>query len=196
MHGESAHLTLSALHNLSMVFEQAGRAQDAVRVDEQILRGRTALLGETHPQTLATMNNLASKYTALGRLDDARRLLRQAIGTGERVFGAEHPQLGVFVHSLGEVEIASQNFREAEGFITRAVAIYRPQRAQFLGLALYQLAQVVARQGRSREAVAYLGEAIAAGYKPSVAPDADPHLTSLQSLPEFQATVAGMKNAK
>jgi tetratricopeptide (TPR) repeat protein len=184
---------LVALNNLAMLYDEEGRLAEAVPIGEEILAGRRALLGPTHPLTIMSMNNLAYMYKNQSRFDEARQLLAEAIATGERVLGEKHPETAIYVHSLAEVEISAGNRAEAERLLQRAIAAYRLQRSyQFLPVALYQLAQVVASAGRE-EAAGYLREAIAAGYQPPVPPSEDPAFAPIKTTPAFQRAISQIR---
>ena len=174
-------------HNLAMVYHRQDRIAEAIELVERVLASRRRTLGSDHPLTLAALNNLATEYQSLKKFQEARNLLNEAIATGERVLGAAHPQLGAFVHSLGEVEFDDGRYETAVVHFTRALSIYKRQTShQFLPQLLYQLAQSTARLGRLDDALEFLGQALAAGYKPTLPPADDPHLAALRTIPRFQ----------
>ena len=186
IHAADSPQVLSLLNNVAVVYKQQGRIADAVKLDEEVLAIRRRTLGSDHPLTIGSLNNLATGYQRLKRFQEARQLLAEAISTGERVLGPAHPRLGLIVHSLGEVEFGDGSYETAVSHFTRALNIYRRQtNLQFLPQLLYQLAQATARLGRGDEALEYLGQALAAGYKPTPPPADDPHLASLRSHPGF-----------
>jgi tetratricopeptide (TPR) repeat protein len=134
------------------------------------------------------MNNLAAGLMALKRYDEARSVLDRAIGVGERVWGADHPQFGLLLHTRGELAAATGELDLAEACLDRkGYATYRP-------LALYELAQVSARLGRTEPAVDLLARALELGYAPEgSAPSVadDPQLASIRAHPRFRALASG-----
>ncbi len=143
------------------------------------------------------LNNLASAYTSQGRLAEARPLLQRGIAIGERVWGPEHPSYGVIIHSLGELETADGELDQAERLLAQALGIYELQRGfEYLGLVLYQLAQVSARQVKHEQALDFLGRALEEGYEYEGGPDGfrdDPALLSLRDSPRFDALAAAAR---
>jgi non-specific serine/threonine protein kinase/serine/threonine-protein kinase len=191
LHGEQHAHALSAQNNLAEAYYLQGRGPEAMALDERTLQLRRQTLGDKHPSTLSSMNNLAFRYQAAGRFDDARKLLVQALSIGEQVYGPEHPEVGICFHTLGEVELAAGKYADATRFFQRSIAIYRRlPTALYLPLALYELAQATAMQGDRAVAVAAITEALKLGYKPTVAPQDDPHFKSLKDSPQFQQAFA------
>ncbi len=65
---------LASRHNLAVAYQEAGRINEAITLDELPLAARERILGPDHPDTLATRSNLAVDYQAAGRTDEARDL--------------------------------------------------------------------------------------------------------------------------
>jgi non-specific serine/threonine protein kinase/serine/threonine-protein kinase len=187
--------TLVALNNLSGLYHAQERYEDSARLDAEILEARRRTLGETHPQTIDAMNNLAYCLIALKRYDEARGVLERAIALGEKVWGVTHPQFGLLLHTRGELAAARGDLKAAEADLLRALQSYdRREYANYRPLALYELAQVEARLGKTDPAIGHLERALATGYRPSgSAPpfSEDPKLASLRAHPRFEALAAG-----
>jgi hypothetical protein len=66
--------TLASRHNLAVAYQEAGRIDEAIALDELTLAARERILGPDHPDILATRSNLAVDYQAAGRTDQARDL--------------------------------------------------------------------------------------------------------------------------
>jgi hypothetical protein len=62
------------MNNLARCYVALNRHEDALRLYEETLRRRNALLGPNHLDTRATLNDLANHYTSLGRPADAAKL--------------------------------------------------------------------------------------------------------------------------
>ncbi len=192
--GEDHPARLTALSNLSGLYHAQDRYEDSARLDAEILEARRRTLGEDHPQTIAAMNNLAACLIALERYDEARPVLDRAIAIGERVWGADHPQFGLLLHTRGELAAAEGDLKAAEAHLARALALYdRQGYAAYRPLALYELAQVSARLGKTEPALDFLARALEAGYEPQGSAPAftsDPQLGALRAHPRFRALAA------
>ena len=189
--GSDHPATLVALNNLSGLYHARERHEDSLRLDREILEARRRTLGEDHPQTIDALNNLAYSLTALKRHDEARAVLERAIGLGEKVWGVNHPQYGLLLHTRGELAAAMGDLAGAEPDLLRALQAYdQREYATYRPLALYELAQVSARLGKTEAALGFLERALDQGYAPTgSAPPfvEDPQLASLRAHPRFEA---------
>ena len=59
--------TLKSRSNLANDYQEAGRVDEAIALNEQTLADRKRVLGPDHPDTLKSRSNLASAYRAAGR---------------------------------------------------------------------------------------------------------------------------------
>ena len=89
--GPSHADALVARNNLAGAYESAGRTDDALALNEQVLVDRSRVLGEDHPDTLTSLNNLAGTYESRGRLTEAITLYEQVLVDRSRVLGEDHP---------------------------------------------------------------------------------------------------------
>ncbi|WP_189136043.1 tetratricopeptide repeat protein, partial [Wenjunlia tyrosinilytica] len=83
--------TLTARSNLAASYWQAGRTDDAIQLNEQVLDESERILGPHHPDTLTARNNLANSYAQARRTDDAIQLHEQVLDERERILGPHHP---------------------------------------------------------------------------------------------------------
>ena len=198
--GDNHLTTLATLNNLAFVYDRLGRLDEAIALDEEVLARRTRFLGADHPEVATSMNNLAFRYEKAGRHDAAKQMLGRGLELARRVWGADHPNYAVVVHTLGEFEMAGGNSAAAEEHLSHALRVYRLQPAhQHLPLALYQLAQVTAEQGKTREALRFLSDALARGYKhggDALGFADDPKLASLRESPEFSRLITTARAAR
>ncbi|WP_224274464.1 tetratricopeptide repeat protein [Streptomyces sp. LS1784] len=70
---------------------EAGRTDEAVRLQEQVLADRRHLVDTDHPDTLMARHDLAAVYWNAGRPDEAVEMVRQAVADLDRVLGPDHP---------------------------------------------------------------------------------------------------------
>ena len=67
-------LTPLSMSNLAAAYQQIGRLNDSVTLNEEALKIHKAKLGTDHPNTILVISNLGGVYREAGRLDDARTM--------------------------------------------------------------------------------------------------------------------------
>jgi tetratricopeptide (TPR) repeat protein len=82
---------LTARADLAYSYRSAGRANDAITLEEQVLVDSVEVLGERHPDTLTARANLASSYWSAGRTNDAITLEEQVLVDRVEILGQRHP---------------------------------------------------------------------------------------------------------
>ncbi len=90
-HGPDHPNTLTARNNLAGSYSGAGRNDEAITIQEQVLADRERILGVDHPDTLRARNNLAGSYSGAGRNDEAITIQEQVLADRERILGVDHP---------------------------------------------------------------------------------------------------------
>ncbi len=108
--------TQSLLHWVAVAYEDAGRVDEARRMDEEHLELSTKLLGPKHPLTLHARSAVAQHIT-----DPLRRRAAQEgiIADSTEIFGGDHPytlamraQLASSVEKSGDIALALSMFEE------------------------------------------------------------------------------------
>ena len=108
--------TLNTMSNLARACQTAGRRDDAIRLYEAVLKGRTKALGPAHGKTLATRANLAVAYLAAKRYADAEGLLREDLS----IRSENKSDLWVRFHTmslLGSALLGRAQYVEAESYL-------------------------------------------------------------------------------
>jgi len=83
-------------NNLARAYRNIGRLQEALALNEQILRSRERIFGADNRWTLGSQEFLAEIYWDVGRVDEAFALLEQSLSTADAIFGQDSPySLGV-----------------------------------------------------------------------------------------------------
>ncbi|MFH8939528.1 tetratricopeptide repeat protein, partial [Streptomyces griseosporeus] len=83
--------TLTARVNLAFSYWLAGRTNEAIAIEEQVVASRERVVGGDHPSTLIARANLASSYQQAGRTNEAIFINEQVLADAERVLGRDHP---------------------------------------------------------------------------------------------------------
>lgn len=90
--GALDELSLSAVEELAIVRQQAGRFDQAEVLYLRAFEGREALLGREHPDTLRVLARLAVVYRYTERWHEAERIHREAVAVNRVHYGDEHPR--------------------------------------------------------------------------------------------------------
>src|SRR5271156_1517144 len=92
-HFEQQELKLQYANITSWIgryYQEVGRYEMALKMQEGALTVRRALLGEEHPSTLDSMHNLASVLDDQGKYKEAEAMYRQTMELRETISGKEH----------------------------------------------------------------------------------------------------------
>ncbi len=146
---------LSTLSNLGQVYFQQERYADAERVTAEALARARRVLGNEHRETLNYVNNLAMAKRRLNKMDEAGALYREGYETTSRMFGATAGPTLVSMVNLSSFYGRAGMCAEYGSFVEETVTVCRAHSmpdTPNLGLALRNLAQCRAAQGRPAEA--------------------------------------------
>ena len=91
--------TINARSNLAITYKHLGKYEDAERLQIEVLRLRSSLLGAEHPDTIFAMGNLANTQHSLEKYADAEKLQIEVLDLGNRIFGEEHPKTITAAHN-------------------------------------------------------------------------------------------------
>ena len=120
--------TLEAYAEYSMVMQQKGRAEDAVKLERFVLEGRERLLGLDHPLTLDSLNRLGFNLRQLGRYKEAEvHAQRELEGKQRRVdcdptdWNAQK-DLVIAMTNVGHIYLRQGKSHDAEAIFRNATA--------------------------------------------------------------------------
>ena len=88
--GDPEDNILAVQGNLAVTYNQLGRREEALRIEQDVYTGRLNLNGEEHEVTLWAASNYATSLKDLKRFEEARALLRRTIPVARRVLGENH----------------------------------------------------------------------------------------------------------
>jgi tetratricopeptide (TPR) repeat protein len=98
---------------LANVYLDAGRTEEAVRLNEETLRLRESKLGPDDPETLRSRNNLAQAYGEAGRRADQMRMLEETLRLRELKLGPDHLSTLITRDNLGFAYLAAGRVGDA-----------------------------------------------------------------------------------
>jgi tetratricopeptide (TPR) repeat protein len=157
-HFEQQEQKLQYAHITSWIgqyYQAVGRYEMALKMQEDALTIRRALLGEEHPSTLDSMYNLASVLDDQGKYKEAETMHREELELCQKILGKEHPSTLMSTNNLAIVLKNQGKYKEAEIMHRRALEL----RQTILGKehpstleSMNNLAIVLENQGEYEEA--------------------------------------------
>jgi tetratricopeptide (TPR) repeat protein len=127
-----------------------------------------------HLDELAATDEVAlgSLLGDLGRFDEATAMLNAALKWREEHLGADHRDVGAAAYALGEVQLSSDHYREAEALFRRALKVDERMYGEDSELAAVDwsgIGKAIAREGKLNDGEAMLAKAEAMVAKASPA---------------------------
>ncbi len=199
--------TLICMNSLAYCYTALGRHAEALKLREETLALQKAKRGLNHPETLGSMNNLASSYSVMGRHGEALKLNQELLAIREAKFGPDHPetlgsrmnvasnlvQLGRAADAaaicLQTVEKWEKPNRTDAGSLYTA-ACFRAVAAAVLRSADKSPAGATQASAQADMAMAWLKQAVAAGYKNAANIASDHDLDALRDRSDFKKLAA------
>jgi serine/threonine protein kinase/tetratricopeptide (TPR) repeat protein len=204
--------TLRIMNDLANNYATLGRSGDALKLREETLQLLTSRYGPDHPATLTSMVNLANSYTTIGRHAEALKLREQILALRKTRFGTDHERTRKSMQDLAESLLALHRPAEAAAVIRQAAAIREQpstdprslyNAACFRAVAAGMLRAADTSPSAAKEAdveadraMAWLQQAVAAGYKDATHIKQDNDLDSLRAREDFKKLVAELGRAK
>jgi hypothetical protein len=200
--------TLRAMNSLSLSYEALGRHADALALREQTLALRKATLGPDHPDTLLSLWGVAAGLTKQGRGAEAVPVIDECV---RRAAGqAVHPDLLAGVLNLRLRHFAMS--RDGAGCRQTAEMWERLNRAD--ATSLYNAARMRAitatilraadpstagagqAEAEAERAMAWLSQAVAAGFNNAAHLRRDRGLDALRDRADFAKLVARLEGTR
>jgi non-specific serine/threonine protein kinase/serine/threonine-protein kinase len=201
--------TLETMHLLANCYTALGRHDNALKLRAEMLARRKTKFGPDHPDTLASMADVAWSLVMLARGAEAVPVIDECVrrAPGKPV----HPQLLLIAISLRLRHF--QKTKDAAGCRATAEMWERLQRTDaqslYAAACMRAVTAAVIREGKlpradaagiTREqadrAVAWLRQAVAAGFKNSAQMKQDKDLEALRNREDFQQLLAQMEAKK
>ena len=197
--------TAQSMNNVANCYFNLGRHADALKLREQTLALQKSTLGPDHPETLLSMFNLAESLVEMGRGVEALRLIDECLQRAE----------GKPVHPLliqSAVGLRMRHFEKSKDPVgCRATAeiwekLHRTDVDSLYSAACYRaVTAAVFREtdksdaadrksvAEADRAMAWLQQAVAAGYKDTAKMKKDKDLDAVRERPDFKKLVAELE---
>jgi serine/threonine protein kinase/tetratricopeptide (TPR) repeat protein len=200
--------TLASMELRALVLFDLGRRAEALKYHEETLALHKAVLGPDHPDTLWSMCNLAANYVRAGRLADARKLFDECL---KRVAGKDVDP-GV-IGQLTNVRLRYfEKTKDAAGCRattemweklerTDSDSLYKAAWMRAVTAAVIRVsdksaAAVKDAAAEADRAMAWLKQAIAAGYADAEHMAKDEDLAALRDREDFKKLLADLQAGK
>ena len=182
--GTDHRYTMNCRSNLASSYQQAGRTNDAITIEEAVLADRERILGPDHPDTLHSRANLAHSYWQIGRTDEAITIEEAVLADRKRILGPEHPNTLTTLNNLAHSYWQADRVHEATGIfetvLTDRERILGPDHPDTL-TSRANLAYSYREAGRVREATSIF-EAVLSDRERILGPDHPDTLSSRANL--------------
>jgi serine/threonine-protein kinase len=111
--------------SLAIIYAQAGRAGEAVALEQPVAAWRETHDGPDHPTTLIARYNLTTFLLRVGRLAEAAPIIEDVVERQRRVLGPRHDRLAGSLRTLARIRDAAGQSEEALPPIAEAIGIHR-----------------------------------------------------------------------
>jgi tetratricopeptide (TPR) repeat protein len=107
------------MQNVAIAYQDVGRKDEAIKLQEEVLTLRRKVLGPEHPDTLVAMNNLAIAYQDAGRKAEALNLFESALAVAlkrdpnSQASAETYAQLGFTLDAMGRGDEAIKSWEQA-----------------------------------------------------------------------------------
>ena len=152
-------------NDLGDVAYRHGDWNEAARLDRAAIDEYRRLPGGTYVEMAATLSNLGAVLIKQGKYEEAEPFVREGLELRRKLLGNAHPdtamslfRLSDLLYKEGEYEGAESAAKESVQVFSRALAI--PKDNPYFANPLMELGLILNKTGRSREAEAYLREAL------------------------------------
>jgi serine/threonine protein kinase len=190
--------TFQTMYNLAISYAALGRQGEALKLREEALALHEARLGPDHPRTLMSMWVVAHSLVELGRGAEAVPVIDECVrrATGQVVAARLLPRvMGLRLRHFQKAGDAAGCRQTAEMWeqVLRADAdgLYTATRMRAVTAAVCRMADKSGQaEAEADRAVAWLRQAVAAGYADGARLKQDSDLDALRERPDFTKLVA------
>ncbi|GMH90529.1 hypothetical protein TL16_g11794 [Triparma laevis f. inornata] len=125
--GEEHVVTLMTLNTLGSMLQRSGEFEEAIKIHESCLAGRTKVLGEDHKDTLGSLNNLGILYDEFKNYEKELEYYERALKAKERILGTTRPSTLYNVYNIASAYTNMNEYGKAEELFERALKGFESQ---------------------------------------------------------------------
>jgi eukaryotic-like serine/threonine-protein kinase len=109
---------------LALIYSETGRYADAFALNETVLSGARALMGDHHPYVAHVLCSTGDSLYRLGRYAEAEQRLRQALAVQKELLEPQSTYIAESEDDLGNVLVQEHRYDEAEQMYASAQDIW------------------------------------------------------------------------
>lgn len=121
---EDDRAILSALGNVGVALEDAGRYDEALESHRRALHLARSMYGDWHPHVGRSYDNLGTTALRQGEFDEAIEQLTRGLNIRTAVYGPRHRLVGLSLHHRGVARLLDHRLSDALEDLARAQEIY------------------------------------------------------------------------
>ena len=173
---------MTSLGGLALSQIDLGQREEGLANMKIVVETQRARLGDDHPTVAEVEHDLGVALIELGELDRAKAILRKSLATRERVLSPDHRDLATSLADLAHALVADKQYAEARQLLDRFRAMEDAAEPDALERSQVRLdlAQVLAAEGKKREALELAREGVAIVSAGGEGPDAKQRRRELQ----------------
>jgi serine/threonine protein kinase/tetratricopeptide (TPR) repeat protein len=187
--------TLTTKLNLADVLMKEGRVAEAEKLQRETLAVQQRVLGPQNPNTLISQSNLAGILIRERRYEEAEKLASDSWNIQQRTLGPGHPDTVDSLRALGMAMAYRHHYAEADRLFRSALDTLNGADQENRWSVWYAYACAAAAANRIDDALKYLREAMARGYKDAEGLMADEDLKMLHHNAQFKELIGTLKLA-
>jgi eukaryotic-like serine/threonine-protein kinase len=185
--------TLTTKLNLADVLLKEGRVEEADKLQRETLAVQQRVLGPQNPNTLISQSNLAGILIRERRYQEAEKLASDSWNIQQRTLGPGHPDTVDSLRTLGMAMAYRHHYADADRLFRAALEALNGADQENRWSIWYAYACAAAAANRIDDALQYLREAMARGYKDAEGLMADEDLKVLHHNAQFQELIGTLK---
>jgi eukaryotic-like serine/threonine-protein kinase len=187
--------TLTTKLNLADVLLKEGRVAEADKLQRDTLAVQQRVLGPQNPNTLISQSNLADILIRERRYEEAEKLASDTWNIQQRTLGPGHPDTVDSLRALGIAMAYRHHYADADRLFRSALDTLNGADQENRWSVWYAHACAAAAANRIDDALQYLREAMALGYKDAEGLMADEDLKVLHHNAQFKELIGTLKLA-
>jgi tetratricopeptide (TPR) repeat protein len=185
--------TLTTEMNLADVLMKEDRVEEAEKLQRDTLAVQQRVQGPQNPNTLVSQSNLASTLIRERRYEEAEKLASDSWNIQRRTLGPEHPDTVESMRTLGMAMAYRHHYADADRLFRTVLDTQNVADAENRWSVWYAYACAAVAANRIDDALLYLREAVAHGYKDAEGLMADEDLKVLHHNAQFHELIDALK---